>query len=168
MWIPITVKVPKNLGAFRAVLAKEMDDDVVSGATEDFEAFVSTFSSANKAKILVETKIKVNEMSIFTGVKSNWSKGKKANASDKFMFLTRGTSKRYAKMSSTFKAKSRKGVIKSGGGGGQRTPLFVNASIPQNGIEARDIEEAVFKKNKTKIVKKMQLAVNKASLAVKI
>lgn len=167
-WIPITVDVPKNLGVFRAVLEEQMDEDVVKEATKDFESFVSTFSAKNKAKIIVKTESKVKEISVFTGVRSNWSKGKTANAEDKFMFLARGTSKRFATMSPSFRAKTRKGLIRSGGGGGTRTPLFVNTAKPQKGIEARDIEETVFKNTQSGIVKKMQLAINKTAFSVKM
>ena len=57
-------------------------------------------------------------------------------------------------------------MIKSGSGGGQRTPLSVNTAKEQKGIEATDIEETVFKKNKSDIEKRAQVALEVTAIKV--
>lgn len=153
-WKPILVKMPKV--AISDVYIQRELEKIMKTPQQDFESFVGTFSTENKPKIMIEVKKDIKGFRAFTGVKSNWSKGKKANASDKFMFLTRGTSVRYATMSSDFKPKTSKGVLRSGSGGGRRTPLFVDTAYPQPGIEPREIEELVKAKRQGQIKREIQ------------
>lgn len=149
-WIPITVKLPK--AGVSELYIKQMLEKAVEPAKEDFEKTAATFSPKNKPEFKTKVTKTIKGYRVFTGVESNWSRGKKANKNDKYMFLTRGTSVRYATMSPDFRAKTTKGVIASGAGGGKRNPLYVSTANPQPGIEAREFEETIVKKRKRQII----------------
>jgi hypothetical protein len=158
-WKAITVDVPRP-NVFIAAVRTGLKG-VVEDPKKDFESFVRTWRKS--PKIIVKVEKKADELSAFTGVESDWSSGKAATPEDIFMFLTRGTSVRYATMSSNFKAKTRRGVISSGSGGGDRDPFFIGDTNP--GIEAREVEEAVRNKNEKKVLKQMETLMETAARA---
>ncbi len=148
---PITVNLPRrsvDMAFMKKGLMKIMEEP-----QSDFEQFVATWRPKNRPKIILEVKDRPKSLIAFTGVKSNWSKGKKATSEDKFMFLARGTSKRHTWMHPKFKPKTRRGQIRSGAGGGDREPVRLSKKPIAPGIEARDIEKAVKNKRKQKIVR---------------
>jgi hypothetical protein len=145
VWTPILARLPKRKLP-DTYIRKELKK-LVKPAQQDFKSFVGTWD--HKPKILRTVEGKRYRYVAFTGVYSRWSKGKKAKPEDIFMFLARGTRVRYATMSSDFKAKTKKRVIRSGPGAGKK--LFVNPMNPQPGIEAREIEDTVRKKRQLKI-----------------
>ncbi len=102
-------------------------------------------------------------------MKEGRKEGKDASPEDIFMFLARGTKVRYATMAGRgigrdpFVAKTAVRRIVSGPGGGQRDPLFVDRRVPNPGIDAREIEEAVHDKNKSEVEKEMQTVIETAA-----
>ena len=158
-WKAILVETP-DLAAFTAAIRTGLPE-VVEAPQQDFKSFVASWRKS--PEIIVKVEDKAGLISAFTGVESNWSRGNTATPEDIFMFLTRGTSVRYATMDTTFRPKTRKGLISSGGGGGERDPLYVSRLVPRDGIEARDIEEAVAEKNKNKVKLKLQALVELAA-----
>lgn len=81
-------------------------------------------------------------------------KGKKATPEDIYMFVTRGTSERHALMSPDFSPKTKKGFIGSTSGRGGVVRVSKNLKLP--GIDSRDFEEVITKKNKSYINKSFQ------------
>lgn len=161
-WKAIKVDVPNKrafVGNVRSNIKKAVEEP-----KKDFESFVAPFSGSSKPTIIVKnTPTRSDEIGAFTGVESSWSKGQKAKPEDIFMFLTRGTSVRYATMDESFRSKTRRGRISSGGGGGRRKPLYITRDVPRDGIDARDIEEAVAKKQKKRVIKDIENVVKRAA-----
>lgn len=159
-WQAITVKVPVRAGKIADLLGDQLEKEM-EAPKKELEAYVAPFRAKNKPKILMERKNSLDSIEVFVGVKSNWTKGKKANASDKLMFTFRGTSKRYAKMSPDFRSKTRPNSLVSGSGGGMRDPLYVDTRQELPGIEARNVEEELQKKYNRKIQVEMIKALPK-------
>ena len=155
---PVTVKLPKAT-LDMAFVKKEMEE-VVKPAKEDFETFVSTWRAKNRPKMKTWVTGRKKTIEAFTGVKSTWTKGKKANKSDKFMFIARGTKTRTVKMSRNFKAKTKRGVIQSKAVRGDRDPVAYGQKAP--GIKSRNIEKTVRKKRQKQIKKDMKVLYFKA------
>src|SRR5690606_19119693 len=88
-------------------------------------------------------------------------KGKRANASDKFMFVQRGTSKRYVAMSPNFRAKTTPNSLVTQAARGNRDPMYIDIRGEQPGIEARNIEEQLEQKYNRKIQVEMIKALPK-------
>lgn len=156
-WKAITVQVPLRAGKIADLLGDQLEKEM-EAPKKDLENYVAPFRAKNKPKILMERKNSLDSISVFVGVKSDWSRGKKANASDKFMFNSRGTSKRYAKMSPDFRAKTSPNSLISGSGGGNRDPLYVDTRHELPGIEARNVEG----KLEAKYNRKIQVAMVRA------
>lgn len=155
-WTAIKASVP-NILVTEAYLRKELPN-VLKEPQKDLRTFVRTWE--HKPKIVRNVKRDVKGLRAFTGVYSNWSKGKKAKPEDILMFLTRGTSVRYATMTPNFIPKTKRRNINSGGGQGGLS--FVDPTRPQNGIEPREIEEYLYEKYNGKIKKEMQRIIIKS------
>lgn len=152
-----------SVARWKAILASPPNSTAFFGTLEagfpkllktsqgDFENFVGPWRDS--PEIILKRKRTRQKLSVFTGVESSWSKGKRAKPEDILMFLARGTSVRYATMPFDFSPKTSYRVINSGPGGGGRDPLYVNTSEPKPGISARDIEEAVYDKRKIEIIR---------------
>lgn len=163
-WVSITPTIPHKLdGAF---ITKGLEA-ILEPPKKDLETYVSPFRAKNKPTILKEVKKKKGSYWAFTGVKSSWSKGKKANKNDKFMFTARGTSKRYAVMPSGFKRKTKKGSINSSSQRGHRDPLYVG-NVNMGGIEGSDIEGTLYKKYKSKTKTAMNILMIKSLIKSKV
>ena len=156
----VTAKVP-NINQFVTELTTKTKE-AGKPAKQDFEKTTSTWE--HKPPFAIETKSTKNNIELFVGVESSWSPGKKANASDIYRFVTRGTSKRHALMSPNFSPKTRKGVIGSSAGRGGVIRVSKNLQLP--GIESRDFEQAITKKNKKQIEKDIQKSFVSASIKV--
>ena len=78
-----------------------------------------------------------------------------------YPFVTKGTSVRYATMTDDFSPKSTKRVISSKGGRGG--VLYVDKRKPRPGIEAREFEEEIAKREQPKFTKRMTAAMKKAA-----
>lgn len=166
-WKPILVKTLGKDILSDKYIKSEMEK-IMKTPQKDFEDFVAPFRAKNRPNIKIKVTKKGNSFRAFTGVESNWSKGKKANASDKFMFLTRGTSVRYATMSPDFVAKTSNRVVKSMKTRGNRDPLFVSTAYPQPGIEPREIEEEVRDRREGKIKRDIRIMFYKGILLNKL
>lgn len=156
-WKAITVKVPLRAGRIADLLGDQLEKEM-EAPKKDLENYVAPFRAKNKPKILMERKNSLDNISVFVGVKSNWSKGKRANASDKFMFNSRGTSKRYVAMSSDFRAKTSPNSLVSTPQRGNRDPMYIDIRGEQPGIEARNVEGQL----ETKYNRKIQSAMVRA------
>jgi hypothetical protein len=144
-WIPIRAKVPKR-GLPNAYIRRELSE-LLKEPQKDFSDFVRPWKE--KPTIRRRVDVKKYKFTGFTGVYSHWSKGKEATPEDKLRFVARGTKVRYATMSYDFIPKTKKGVIRSKKGRGRLT--CVSKMLPRPGIEARDIEKTVWKKNRRAI-----------------
>lgn len=164
-WIAITPKVPRPLILQDNFIKKEMEK-VMRPAQKDFQEFVAPFRAKNRPTIKIKVTKKRNSYMSFAGVETNWSKGKKADKNAKFMFLVRGTSERRATMSSEFRAKSKRGSIKSRGARGNRDPVAYGTKRP--GIESRDTEKVVRKKRERQIKFGMKVLFKKALIRSKL
>lgn len=151
-WTAIKAKPLPDFSAFISDIEPEVKK-AIEPARDDFNDFIGTWD--HKPTIILETERRGNKIDFFTGVKSSWVKGSKATPDDIFMFLARGTDVRYARMTNPFKAKTQKGIIKSGKGVGGR---LTRTKTPQPGIDAREIEKTVRMKQKSHIIHHLRLA----------
>ena len=142
---PIHAKKP-NLSTFYCSLQTE-SRPIGDLALADFQKITATWE--HKPNLKVEMKFSRAKLEIFTGVVSNWSPGKDATADDILMFNTRGTKVKHVLLTPGFRAKTRKGLIGSGSGSGG--VIKVSKEIQGKGIEAREHEQTVAKKEKAKI-----------------
>lgn len=165
-WKAITVKIPVSSSKIADLLGDQLEKEM-EDPKKDLEDYVAPFRAKNRPKILMKKTKGKDNISVFVGVESNWQKGKKANASDKLMFNFRGTKKRYAKMPDTFRAKTTPNTLSTRGTRGNRDPLYINTSEEQPGIEARNIEELLYKKYNKQISKKMIKSLPKILLKAK-
>lgn len=150
---------PPSKTAFLNALKQEMKK-AGEPAKRDFEKTTGTWENKPEFNITVK-ELQGNEIELFVGVESNWRKGQQANANDIYMFVTRGTSVRHALMSPDFQPKTKPRVIGSSGGRGG--VIRVSKAIELPGIEPREWEETITKKNKSQIVKDTQKALNFAA-----
>ena len=127
---------------------------------QDFELITDTWW--NQPNFFIEVTSEKNVIETFVGVISHWTKGQPAEPEDIFMFNTRGTSIRHALMSSDFSPKSKKGLI--GGFVGNGELLRVSKDIIQPGIEAREHEQTVAKKEAKPMARKIQAALLHAAV----
>lgn len=158
-WKPIHTKVP-NYTVFYSTLVAGFDKPM-EPSQKDFEGFVKTWE--HKPRLKTKVTKSVMKIQAFTGVTSNWTKGKKATADDIFMFVVRGTDVNYAVMTRNFEAKTKVGSLISGSGaGGLR---YVNPNKPNPGIKARRTEHLVKSKNVAQIKRDYRLLVALAAKA---
>lgn len=163
---------------FQPIIAKPVDkrtfiNSIKSNAVKigepskkDFEKTTQTWDGKPTFEITVteqggRTAFLEREIELFVGVISNWRPGRKATPKDIWRFVTRGTSKRHALMSANFSPKTRKGFIGSSSGRGG--VVRVSKNITRPGIESRDFEETVSKKNKKQIQKDWQKTLDEAA-----
>lgn len=167
-WQAILVNIPKK-GRFQDELAERLPG-TVNIAKLDLEDFVANWRASSRPKIKIKLKKEKNRISALAGVESNWTQGQKAKPQDILMFNTRGTDVRYATMDTSFRAKTKYRVVKSSGGSGRgtRDPVYISKDFPQPGIQAREIEEAIYDQRRGQIIKKMQEAVKLASKKAKL
>jgi len=78
-----------------------------------------------------------------------------------YPFVERGTSVRYATMTSDFRPKSQRGIIGSGPGSGGI--LFINKNMPHDGIEAREFENEIKNKEDPKFKRRINKAMDEAA-----
>lgn len=162
-WTAIKVKVPKNKKYFNKLLGDELER-IMEEPKKELENYVRPFRVKNRPVIKKIRKDKPEKISVFVGVTSSWSSGKKANKNDKFMFNARGTSKRYATMPGTFTAKTSPNSLSSKAVRGNRDPLYVSRDLPKPGIEARNTEQLLKRKFEKKIKTKMVLSFGKLAI----
>ena len=158
---PIIAKVP-NIQSFRNTLKTELEK-AGKKPKKDFEATTRTWDG--KPDFQIKVSENGNKIELFVGVESNWSKGKKANVNDIYMFVTRGTSERHALMSPDFSPKTKKRVIGSSSGRGG--VVRVSKDIHLDGIDAREFEEEITKKNKKPIQKDVEKSLETSAKKVK-
>ena len=92
------------------------------------------------------------------GIASTSGEGSKDNP---YPFITKGTPVRYATMTPDFSPKSRRRVIGSRGGRGG--VAFINKNKPRPGIEAREFEEEIAKREQPKFETRAQKALDSAA-----
>lgn len=80
---------------------------------------------------------------------------------DKYRYVTRGTSVRYATMTPDFVAKTQPRVLGSGAGRGGL--LYVDKRRPRPGIKAREFEEMVESQEEPKFSQRVEQAANQAA-----
>jgi len=136
----IVAKVP-SFARYEAELLKDIDKPF-KNVKGDFEQFVATWNV--KPKLIIDVKRVGHKITIFSGVENNWVRGGKATAEDIFMFLARGTSRKFIIWTDDFRPKTRKGVLRSSAGSGK---VFYAPGNPLPGIEARDTEKIVKRRN---------------------
>lgn len=145
-WKVIKINTVPDLNKFRTAVGPLLEKEVVP-AQKDFQDFVGTWKDKPVIKLTRTTKL--SSIEVFTGVISNYKKGKKVTGEDKMFFVARGTDVRYVKMTHDFIAKTQKGVIKSGAG---RGGVAKKTILPYPGIDARDIEKTVRRAEEKKII----------------
>lgn len=146
-WKAIKIKNLPNPDKFVDDVAPKLEAQLKE-AQQDFQDFVGTWR--HKPAIKLKTTKKKNSIEVFTGVTSSWTPGKAPKPEDLMLFIARGTKKRYAKMTHDFIPKTAKGVIKSGSG---RGGFLRKSTVPLKGIESRDIEKTVRRKQEKRIIK---------------
>jgi len=163
-WKAIKADVPSKT-VFKATINEGMLK-VVDSPRKDLETFVGTWRAESKPKIqqkLDKSESALGNIIAWTGVESDWSQGKKANANDKLMFVARGTSVKHVIMPDHFKPKTSYRNVNSVSVRGNRDPKVVSKMISYPGIEAREIEEEIAEKHKTEIIAKLHALVLLAS-----
>lgn len=136
------------LGALRGVTKKEADFANVQ--------FALTYKSWKHKPTFVKA-FKENSKQM-EGSTLTSGDGSKDNP---YPFITRGTSVRYAIMTSDFSPKSTPRVIGSKGGRGGL--LYVDTRRPRPGIHAREYEEEIAEQEQPKFQKRGQVALDNAA-----
>jgi hypothetical protein len=157
---PIVAKLP-NINQFKSGLVTEMKKAGLP-PKQDFEKTTSTWD--HKPTFRNETTDYGNRIELFVGVESNFRAGQKAKAEDIWRFVTRGTAKRHAVMSPDFSPKTRRRVIGSSSGSGG--VIRVSKDIMMPGIEAREFEQVVTDKHKSKIKANIEKAFGSSAVKV--
>lgn len=136
----IKAKVP-SFARFEAELLKDIDKPF-KVVKQDFEQFIATWKT--KPELIIDVQRKGDRITIFSGVENNWVRGGKATAEDIFMFLARGTTRKFIIWTDDFRPKTKPGVLRSSRGAGK---VFYSPGNPLPGIEKRDTEAIVKRRN---------------------
>lgn len=145
---PGPLNVDKMLNALRNMVKKQ-----AGFSNTQFGLTYKTWE--HEPKFIEEFKETIKEM---VGSALTSGEGSKENP---YPFITKGTSVRFATMTPDFSPKSTKRTIGSGGGRGG--VAYIDTRRPRPGIEAREFEEEIKKREQPKFEKRGQAAMDKAA-----